>query len=748
VGNTIDFFAHVTGQLTSATGSFKVTPTTPGGAFSETGNVAGKAPAQANSYAVQLNVPVFNATQCQIATVPANCYGWEQFFYSSSNCGTPCFDGVEIEYWLIGYNNPKLPISTAPGPNYNPPCPPALPTADGTGNCYLNPVVTPVNPVLPVTDLNNMTLTGSAAAGGDQATLTDGTQAWTNSATAGDLLGLATNGNWNGTEFNVFGDEDFDEALFSGVQSIQVTTVLHNGTTTAPSCSNTFTGTNGTNQLFWATGETNNLFLAAPPTLGTQPSPTMAFNETAAAPAVPASCADAAGVGDTHLDTFNNMLYDFQAQGDYELVSPGAPLPPPPSITASSVTATPAAPAVATAASFTVEERQVSGAPSWPNAAVNQAVAAHVGTSDVAVCTSPTRLEIDGSTLNLADGTQQILPGGASVTLNGNVYLIRDGTGNSVQATVQSGNIPHVDVSVGLGQWPEPVQGLLANAGNSDNAIQSSLGTLFTAPFAFNDIYGPYGNSWLVPANQDLLSACDGEAGGVVNSNPTQPFYASDLPSQVFTAARGVCVAAGVQTAALLNACIVDVAVLGDQGANVYRTLPAPGVGGTIGTDDADLALTNMPADQTVNATSPNGAAVAYTPPTVVDEDSSLPTATCSPASGTTFAIGVTTVTCTVSAAGDLNSPWSQTFTVNVLGTAAQLANLKLSVSGVGPGTSLADKVTQAQAYLAANDTAHACAVLGAFIMEVKVQTGITISKAVAPSLIASATRIRAVLGC
>jgi hypothetical protein len=744
VGSTVDFFARVTGQLTSATGSFKVTPTTPGGAFSETGNVAGKAPAQANSYAVQLNVPVFSATQCQIAAVPANCFGWEQFFYSSSNCGSACFNGVEIEYWLIRYNNPNLPFSTTPGANYNPPCPSALPLADGTGNCYLNPVVTPVSPVLPVTDLNNMTLTGSAAAGGDQATLTDGTQAWTNSPTADDLLGLATNGNWNGTEFNVFGDEDFDQAVFSGVQSIQVTTVLHNGTTSAPSCSTTFTGSNGTNQLFWATGETNNLFLAAPPTLGTQPSPTMAFNETSTAPSVTPSCADAAGVGDTHLDTFNNLFYDFQAQGDYELVSTGAPSPP--SITAPSVTATPAVAAVATASPFTVEERQVSGAPSWPNAAVNQAVAAQVGTSDVAVCTSPTRLEIDGSTVNLADGTQQILPGGASVALNGNVYSIRDGGGNSVQATVESGNTPHVDVKVGLGQWPEPVSGLLANAGNSDNTIESSLGTVFTAPFSFSDIYGPYGSSWLVSANQDFLSACDGEGGGLASSNPTQPFYGPDLPPQVFTAARAVCVAAGVQTAALLNACTVDVAVLGDQGANVYRTLPPPAVWGIIGTDDADLALTNMPADLTVNATSPNGAVVTYTQPTVVDEDSPRPTATCSPSSGSTFAIGVTTVTCSVSAAGDLNSPWSETFTVNVLGAAAQLANL--SLSGVPPGTSLADKVTKAQAYLAANDTPDACRVLTGFINEVNAQTGKYISKAVANSLIASVTRIKAVLGC
>ena len=76
---------------------------------------------------------------------------------------------------------------------------------------------------------------------------------------------------------------------------------------------------------------------------------------------------------------------------------------------------------------FTVQERQVSGAPSWPSAAVNRAVAARVGTSNVAVCTAPTRLEINGGTVNLANGSEQFLPDGASVALNGNVYLIQDG---------------------------------------------------------------------------------------------------------------------------------------------------------------------------------------------------------------------------------------------------------------------------------------------------------------------------------
>jgi predicted outer membrane repeat protein len=81
---------------------------------------------------------------------------------------------------------------------------------------------------------------------------------------------------------------------------------------------------------------------------------------------------------------------------------------------------------------------------------------------------------------------------------------------------------------------------------------------------------------------------------------------------------------------------------------------------------DDDLGLTNIPSNITTKATSPQGATVSYTSPTVVDEDSPLPPVNCSQASGTTFAIGTTTVTCTVADSDDSNSPVSQSFTVTV----------------------------------------------------------------------------------
>src|SRR5205823_11589507 len=93
----------------------------------------------------------------------------------------------------------------------------------------------------------------------------------------------------------------------------------------------------------------------------------------------------------------------------------------------------------------------------------------------------------------------------------------------------------------------------------------------------------------------------------------------------------------------------------------------------TVTVKDTDLGLTNVPSNITTNATSPQGAVVTYTPPTVVDEDSPLPTASCTPTSGSTFAIGTTTVTCTAIDPDDANSPVSQTFTVTVKGAAAQV---------------------------------------------------------------------------
>lgn len=163
---------------------------------------------------------------------------------------------------------------------------------------------------------------------------------------------------------------------------------------------------------------------------------------------------------------------------------------------------------------------------------------------------------------------------------------------------------------------------------------------------------------------------------------------------------------------------------------------------------DNDLALTNMPSATTVDATSPSGAVVTYDLPTAADEDLSTVTVACSPASGSTFAIGQTTVICTATDTdGDKSSPVSGSFTITVRGAADQLTDLCAASAGVGPGRSLADKCAAAQSALAAGQGSNARDILAAYINEVSAQSGKKIPAAAAAKLIGTATQISAVIG-
>ena len=85
--------------------------------------------------------------------------------------------------------------------------------------------------------------------------------------------------------------------------------------------------------------------------------------------------------------------------------------------------------------------------------------------------------------------------------------------------------------------------------------------------------------------------------------------------------------------------------------------------------DTTAPAIANTPANITAEATSADGATVTYTSPTATDAVDAEPTVTCAPESGSTFALGATTVTCT--AQDDAGNSSSSTFTVTVQDTTA-----------------------------------------------------------------------------
>ncbi|HEX6553439.1 MAG TPA: HYR domain-containing protein [Ktedonobacteraceae bacterium] len=241
-----------------------------------------------------------------------------------------------------------------------------------------------------------------------------------------------------------------------------------------------------------------------------------------------------------------------------------------------------------------------------------------------------------------------------------------------------------------------------------------------------------------VPAN--ITTNATSPQGAVVTyTAPTVVDEDSPLPSVNCSPASGSTFAIGTTTVTC-TASDSD-----DSNSPVSQTF-------TVTVNDTDLSLTNLPANITVDATSPQGASVPYPSPTVVDEESPLPKVNCSPASGSVFPISTTKVTCTVSDSDDTPSSVNQTFTVTVKGAAAQVTDLINLVNSFGlPADFQASFDTQLQAVqadLAANNTTQACRDVTAFINHVKAQSGKGLTVSQANQLIAPAKQIQAVLGC
>jgi hypothetical protein len=526
VGNGDDVAAKLSpGFISTAIGSFDSVT----GVTSESGPIGNSGPAVANAYTLQLNTNFFASTVCSTSPNPS-CQGWEQFVFENNNVSHRAF----IQYWLLKYN------TTCPsGQSWN-----QFSFSGSTDiYCWKNNTAGAVNvPNQPITNLQNLSLSGAVSSSGDSVTVMDGGTAY---ARTGDNAVNAAVG-WNVAEFNIFGDGGNSagggQASFNAGSTVVPRPRVLSGSTAAPTC---------VAQGF--TGETNNLNFGTPAPAVGPPGPALFFKENTAGGAT-TNCAAATSVGDTHLDTVQQLFYDFQSSGDFVLaqVDPD----------------------------FVVQARQVSGAPTWPNASVNHAVATQMGKDTVAVCSSPTRLNVDGENADLADGETISTADGVDVTRRGNVYSIVSQSGDSVRATVNSS---YIDVSVGFGHWPATVAGLLANANGNVNQIAARDGTVLTTQFAFDDLYHRYGDSWRVSPRESLLSVCGD--GNVETGSPKRPFFAHDLPPELYKSARAVCTTAGVKGQAFLDACTLDVAVIGDNAAaQVFVGLPQPAaVGNPVG---------------------------------------------------------------------------------------------------------------------------------------------------------------------
>ena len=116
------------------------------------------------------------------------------------------------------------------------------------------------------------------------------------------------------------------------------------------------------------------------------------------------------------------------------------------------------------------------------------------------------------------------------------------------------------------------------------------------------------------------------------------------------------------------------------------------------------------------------------------------------PASGATFAIGTTTVTCT--AVDDDGATATGSFPVAVRGAREQLARFLVALTGVSPTSSHAATITTVVNRLPDRSLTLACEPLRLISKVLEQQSGRLVPADRAAALIADATRIRAVLAC
>jgi hypothetical protein len=161
-------------------------------------------------------------------------------------------------------------------------------------------------------------------------------------------------------------------------------------------------------------------------------------------------------------------------------------------------------------------------------------------------------------------------------------------------------------------------------------------------------------------------------------------------------------------------------------------------------TDTTAPALT-VPDAITVNATSPAGASVTYNASASDIVDGSV-VASCSPASGSVFAIGTTTVSCTSTDAHGNTSPAS-TFTVRVKGAAEQLADVVQAVVALNLKHSPAGDLAKVAQTLE-RSTAQGCRDLARFVDRLSGSLGRDLTPAQRAWLTGELARIANVIGC
>jgi hypothetical protein len=260
----------------------------------------------------------------------------------------------------------------------------------------------------------------------------------------------------------------------------------------------------------------------------------------------------ALGHGDPHLVTFDGLLYDFQAVGEFVLVSDGA--------------------------DFTVQVRQARWTNTTRPVARIAALAMMIGGSRVGLYAGDAApVHVDG--VAQAPTADIALAGGGSIHLAfHNDYVFGWPSGMQLEATVIGDHIDLVVRAPSAGT--HSFVGLLGNLdGDHTNDLALRDGTPLAQPVPANTLYSVFAPSWRITQQESLFDYPPG-LGTVDFTDPSFPsdvLTAAMLSPQDYAAGVQACTAAGISLPGVLDSCVLDVGVTGDStAAAAYAGMPAP----------------------------------------------------------------------------------------------------------------------------------------------------------------------------
>jgi hypothetical protein len=223
------------------------------------------------NYSLQLNSKYFPTVACG---KNANCFGLEQLAYLSPSDPHKKAGDLFIEDWIIGFTAKSVK------------CPPKSSgwvSFEGACTRFSRAVNIPI---IPITQLEDVSVSLRASPTGDSGFLNDGTTVYGMKDIQNDVIDLSRR--WSGAEFNVFGDAEGSRAVFNPGSTITVRVEARNTGNQAVYCQ---TGIGS------QTAEMNSLSLIAAPSHSPhQRYPSILFTESNTGGAGPASCDAIAGL--------------------------------------------------------------------------------------------------------------------------------------------------------------------------------------------------------------------------------------------------------------------------------------------------------------------------------------------------------------------------------------------------------------------------------------------------------------------